>query len=340
MSGISRFGTLGGAEVDEVTLATEAGVQAKVIAWGAVLRDLVVPGPHGRQRVVLGLDTIEDYVAHSPYFGAVVGRYANRIGNGRLTLDGRTYQLDRNEKSHQLHGGTVGFGQRIWSIAARSKASVTLVLVSEDGDMGYPGRLVAACTYTLIEPATLRLVLEATCDAPTPVNLTTHSYYNLDGSPDILAHQLMIAGDFTTTTDRELIPTGEIRPVGSTAYDFKAPRAIGDARRSGAAVDYDLNYVLRHPRGELARAATLSSAKSDVSLDLWTTEPGLQFYDGHLLDMPVAGLDGRAYARNGGVCLEPQRFPDGPNKPHFPPCILRPGEVSRQVSEMRFGRAT
>lgn len=340
MSAVTRFGTFRGAEVDEITLATRAGAQAKIITWGAVVRDLVMPGPHGPQRVVLGLNTIEDYVAHSPYFGAIVGRYANRIGNGRFTLDGRDYELDRNEKNHQLHGGPVGFGQRVWSIAARSEASVTLVLVSGDGDMGYPGRLVAVCTYALLEPATLRVVLEATCDAPTPVNLTTHSYYNLDGSSDILAHQLMIAGDLTTATNQDLIPTGEIRPVDESSYDFRTPRAIGDARWSGALVDYDVNYVLRHARGELARAATLSSAKSGVSLDLWTTEPGLQFYDGHLLDAPVAGLDHRPYTRNGGLCLEPQRFPDGPNKPHFPPCFLRPGEVSRQVSEMRFGGAT
>jgi aldose 1-epimerase len=340
VTGITRFGIFRGEEVSEITLATEAGAQAKIITWGAVVRDLVVPSPYGPQRVVLGLNTIEDYAAHSPYFGAIVGRYANRIGNGRFILDGCAYELDRNQKNHQLHGGTAGFGRRIWSIAARSKASVTLALVSEHGDMGYPGRLVAVCTYTLLEPATLRVVLEATCDAPTPVSLTTHGYYNLDGSSDVLEHRLMIAGDLTTSTDQDLIPTGEIRLVEASSYDFRTPRAIGDARRAGAAVNYDINYVLRHARGELARAATLSSPKSGVSLDLWTTEPGLQFYDGHLLDMPVPGLDGRPYTRNGGLCLEPQRFPDGPNKPHFPPCILRPGEVSRQVSEMRFGPAT
>lgn len=340
MTGPTRFGTFRGAEVSEITLTTKAGARAKIITWGAVVRDLVVPGPHGRQRVVLGLNTIEDYAAHSPYFGAIVGRYANRIGNGRFTLEGCAYELDRNEKSHQLHGGTAGFGRRIWSIAALSEASVTLALVSENGDMGYPGRLVALCTYTLLEPATLRVVLEATCDGPTPVNLTTHGYYNLDGSSDVLEHRLMIAGDFTTPTDQDLIPTGEIRLVENSSYDFRAPRAIGGARGPGGAVDYDVNYVLRHPRGELAQAATLSSAQSGVSLDLWTTEPGLQFYDGHLLDMQVAGLDDKPYARKGGLCLEPQRFPDGPNKPHFPACVLRPGEVSRQVSEMRFGKAT
>lgn len=334
-----RFGTVGRTAVEEVTLATESGIEAKVITWGAVLRDLVVPGPHGRQRVVLGLNAIEDYVAHSPYFGAIVGRYGNRIGHGRFTLDGRAYDLDRNEGGHQLHGGTAGFGQRVWTIAEHTRTSVTLVLVSVDGDMGYPGRLVAICTYALIEPATLRLVLEAICDAPTPVNLTTHAYFNLDGSPDILAHRLMIAGDFITPTDDSLIPTGEIRPVADSGYDFRSQRLVGLAPPLGERVDYDVNYVLRHEPGELAHAATLSSELSGVALDLWTTEPGLQFYDGHLLDMTAPGLDGTPSSRNGGLCLEPQRFPDGPNQPHFPPCILRPGEISQQISELRFRSA-
>jgi len=339
MTGLRPFGTHRGVEVFEVTLASEAGAEARIITWGAVLRDLVVPGPNGPQRVLLGLNSLEDYVAHSPYFGAVVGRYANRIGNGRFTLDGRSHDLDRNQGSHQLHGGTVGFGQRVWSILAQSRASLTLALVSEDGDMGYRGRLVAVCTYSLLEPASLRIVLEATCDAPTPVNLTTHGYYNLDGSPDILGHHLMVAGDFTTPTRPDLIPTGEIRRVEGTPYDFRDARPIGEPPSPGGPVDYDVNYVLRHPRGALAHAATLVSPRSRIALELWTTEPGLQVYDGHLLDMPVPGLDGKPYARNGGLCLEPQRFPDGPNQPHFPPCILRPGEVSRQVSEIRFRAA-
>lgn len=337
MTAPRHFGTLGGAEIQEVTLATAAGAKATIITWGAVLRDLVVPGPHGGQRVVLGLNGIEDYVAHSPYFGAIVGRYGNRIGHGRFVLDGRTHELDRNEGAHQLHGGTTGFGQCVWTIADHTPTSVTLILASPDGDMGYPGRLIATCTYALLEPATLRIELEATCDAPTPVNLTTHAYFNLDGSPDILAHDLMIAADFITPTDRELIPTGEIRPVAATAYDFREPRRIATGRPGR--VDYDTNFVLRHRRGELGSAARLVSRLSGVTLDLWTTEPGLQFYDGHLLDMPVPGLDGTAYRRNGGLCLEPQRFPDGPNKAHFPPCILRPGEVSRQISELRFSSA-
>jgi aldose 1-epimerase len=288
--------------------------------------------------VVLCLNSVEDYIAHSPYFGAIVGRYANRIGQARFTLKGETYKLDANEGRNQLHGGTVGFGSRLWRILDQTASSVTLGLVSEDGNMGYPGRLVATCTYSLQAPATLRIELQATCDQPTPVNLTTHSYYNLDGSPDISSHHLMIAGDHITPTRSDLIPTGEIKCVTDTDYDFTAMRPIGAAQLMQKRILYDINYVLRGPYEGLHHAATLKSLKSGVTMELWTTEPGLQFYDGHLLNMPVQGLGGAQYGRHGGLCLEPQRFPDGPNKAHFPASILEPGQVSRQVSEVRFSR--
>jgi aldose 1-epimerase len=203
--------------------------------------------------------------------------------------------------------------------------------------MGYPGRLVALCTYALLEPATLWVVLEAICDAPTPLNLTTHSYYNLDGSADILAHHLLINGDHTTPTDRELIPTGAITPVADGGYDFRAPRPLRDAQ--WAAFDYDVNYVLRHAPGELGHAATLSSSQSGSPSRCGRRNPACSSTTATSWRCPVAGLEGAPYSRNGGLCLEPQRFPDGPNKAHFPPCILRPGAVSRQVSEMRFGPA-
>ncbi|MCC2652244.1 MAG: galactose mutarotase [Microvirga sp.] len=305
---IERFGSLNGQDVLQVSLTGPDGMEMKVLTWGAVVRDLVVPSAAGQQRVVLGLNSVEDYVAHSPYFGAIVGRHANRIGGACFTLDGETYRLDANEGRNQLHGGTMGFGTRLWSPVDHSDTSVTLSLVSEDGDMGYPGRLMATCTYTLLPSCGLRIVLEATCDQPTPVNLTTHGYFNLDGSADILAHHLMIAADYTTPTRPDLIPTGEIRRVANTGYDF-----------------------LRH-------AATLASMKSGVSMELWTTEPGVQFYDGHLMDIPVEGLGGVRYGRHGGLCLEPQRFPDSPNKAYFPSSLVMPGQVSRQVSELRFAR--
>ncbi len=331
---IERFGTLNGQDVLQVSLKGPDGMTMQVLTWGAVVRDLAVPLAGGPQRVVLGLNSIEDYVAHSPYFGAIVGRYGNRIGRAQFTLSGETCRLDANEGENQLHGGSKGFGTRLWSIVDHTSSSVTLSLVSEDGDMGYPGRLVATCTYTLLPSCRLRIELEATADKPTPVNLTTHGYFNLDGSPDISSHELTIAGDFITPTRPDLIPTGEITAVSGTDYDFTAPRPIHGAQHTL----YDINYVLRGPYGELRHAATLASRQNSLTMELWTTEPGVQFYDGHLIDMPVQGLGGAQYGRHGGLCLEPQRFPDSPNKAHFPSSILPPGQVSRQVSELRFSR--
>jgi aldose 1-epimerase len=329
---IERFGTLNGQDVFQVSLQGPDGMAMQVLTWGAVVRDLVVPTGGGSQRVVLGLNSVEDYVAHSPYFGAIVGRHANRIGQARFTLNGETYRLDANEGENQLHGGTIGFGSRLWSIVDHTPSSVTLNLVSEDGDMGYPGRLLATCTYMLLPSSRLRIELEATSDRPTPVNLTTHGYFNLDGGPDISSHTLMIAGDYTTPTRPDLIPTGEIMAVAGTDFDFTDPRPIHGAQHTL----YDVNYVLRGPYGEMRHAATLASPRNGVSMELWTTEPGVQFYDGHLLDMPVPGLGGARYGRHGGLCLEPQRFPDSPNNAHFPSSILMPGQVSRQTSELRF----
>jgi aldose 1-epimerase len=332
---IASFGTIAGREVHEIAIA-RAGTEAKIITYGATVRDLVVPGPHRPRRVVLGLSRVEDYARLAPYMGAIVGRYGNRIGAGRFTLDGETYRLDCNENGRQhLHGGARGFAQRVWSILDAGASSLTLGLVSEDGDLGYPGRLVATCTYHILEPATLRILLEATSDRATPVNLTTHLYLNLDQSPDILGHRLRIEAEHVTPTDDELIPTGEVRSVAGTPCDFRKLRAIGEAK-GATDLEYDINFVLSPLRGGFSRAAALSSERSGLTMELWTTEPGLQFYGGHLLDVPEPGLGGAAYGRYGGLCLEPQRFPDGPNKPHFPPCILRPGEVSRQVSELRF----
>jgi aldose 1-epimerase len=330
------FGHADGRDVHEVTIRSAGGLEAKVITWGAVIRDLVVPAPGGPQRAVLGYETLEHYVEHSPYFGAVVGRHANRIADARFTLDGETVRLAANEGPHQLHGGPKGFGQRVWTLLHHDERSAVLGLVSEDGDMGYPGRLVATCYYAALEPATLRIVLEATSDRLTPVNLTTHSYLNLDGGPDICAHHLLIEADHLTATDAALIPTGAITPVAGTVFDFRTLRPVGAPGLLQCRERYDHNFVLRAGGGALARAATLSSLKSRLALDLWTTEPGLQFYGGHLIDSPVPGLGGARYRIHGGLCLEPQRFPDGPNHAHFPSPWLRPGELSRQSSELRF----
>lgn len=331
------FGSYEGSDIIEVTIRSAAGAEAKIITWGAALRDLTVPAKSGPQRVVLGFDDFESYRLHSPHFGANPGRVANRIGNGRFTLDGVAYEIDKNQHGkHTLHGGSKGFSKRPWSIVTCDSHSATLALVSDDGDMGFPGRVIATCTYVLNEPATLHIAYTATTEKATPINLAHHSYFNLDGEPDILDHHLLIAADFYTPTDADLIPTGEILSVADTPYDFRIDRPIR-LDIDGGPFRYDTNFVLRSAN-QLGHAATAWSPKSGVTMEAWTTEPGVQFYDSAKLAPPVPGLGGVRYGANAGFCLEAQGFPDSVNKPHFPSQIIRPGEVYRQTTEYRFGR--
>ncbi len=330
------FGMIDGAPVMEIELATGSGARAKILTFGAVLRDLVVPSASGIQRVTLGLNSIEDYLAHSPSFGATPGRFANRIANGRFTLDGVTYQLERKPgEKHTLHGGPRGFGKRIWKLRDHSTTQAVLTLDSPDGDAGFPGALAAICVYTLVEPGTLRVELTATADKPTPINLTQHAYFNLDGSADVRDHELALGCDFYTPADVELIPTGEIRSVADGPFDFRKPRAI----RNAAGQTYDTNFVVKAERGpdSLAWVATLRSPRNGLSLQLHSTEPGVQIYDAAKLNCPVPGLDGARYGAHAGLAMEPQAFPDSPNRRHFTDCVLRPDSEYRHVSEFRFG---
>jgi aldose 1-epimerase len=339
------FGEVDGRPVQEVTLRSDTGAEVKIVEWGAVIRDLTIPLGQGRtQRVVLGLNSLDDYIRHSPYFGAIAGRYGNRIAQGRFRLGGRVHQLSLNDGRNSLHGGIAGFSNRLWQLADADGSSAALTLVSRDGDQGYPGNLTASCIYRLVG-STLRVELTAATDADTPVNLCQHSYFNLDGSPSILEHTLQLAADFYTPTDAELIPTGEVRAVAGTPYDFRNAhpvRRLDEA--AGRPFRYDINFVLRRDRLEpsgldgfmLAHAGTFASAKSGMSMEVWTTEPGLQFYDGWMTDVPVPGTHGHPYGAYAGVCLEPQYFPDSPNRPHFPDAILRPDRVYRQITEYRF----
>lgn len=336
MSATHRFGSYAGTDILEIAIRSDAGAEAKIITYGAAVRDLLVPATSGPQRVVLGFDRLEHYLEHSPYFGATPGRFANRIGHGRFSLDGLAYEVDRNDHGQHLHGGSRGFGVRPWLVVASDPRSVTLAIVSEDGDMGFPGRVIATCTYRLLEPATLHVAFTATTDKATPVNLAHHSYFNLDGSSDILGHHLMIAADFYTPTDEALIPTGAILPVADTPYDFRIDRPLRFETPAGP-FHYDTNFVLRSA-AMLGHAATAWSPRSGVTLEAWTTEPGLQLYDSARLAIPVPGLGGSTYGAYAGFCLEAQLFPDSVNKPHFPSTILRPGEVYRQTTEYRFGR--
>lgn len=332
------FGLLpDGTGVDEITLRAP-GIEARVITWGAVLRDLVVlRGSETPRHVVLGLNSIEDYLTYSRNFGAICGRVANRIARGRMTIDGRDHALTTNVLGrHTLHGGTTGFSRRVWTVGEADTASVTLEHVSPSGEEGFPGTVRAHCVYRLEAPATLRIVLTATTDAPTALNLAPHPYFNLDGSASIDAHRLTVAADFHTPTDDEGIPTGEIRMVAGTGYDFRSARALGDAARP--AKGYDGNLVLRRGGAApgLLPVATLASPGGDLTMQVQTTEPGLQLYDAPTLDLPVAGVDGRRYGPRAGLAIEPQRFPDAPNHAHFPSVILRPGEISRQESLFVF----
>ena len=277
-----------------------------------------------------------DYIAHSPSFGAVPGRYANRIGGGRFRLDGIEYVLDTKPgEKNTLHGGPHGFGKRVWQLGDHSASSVTLTLHSADGDAGFPGALTASCVYRMLEPATLRVELSAICDKPTVVNLTQHAYFNLDGASDILDHEVTLNCAFYTPTDAALIPTGEIRAVAGTPYDFRQPRPV----RNDAGVTYDTNFIAIDEPGEngLAHIATVRSPRNGLSLELHSSEPGVQFYDAAKLNCPVPGLDGARYGAHAGLCLEPQTFPDSPNRRHFSPCVLRPDDEYRHNSEFRFG---
>ncbi len=306
-----------------------------------------MPRPDGGlQRVVLGLPDLADYPTHSPHMGAIAGRYANRIGHGRFTLDGATYQLPLNQDGrHSLHGGGHGFGKRPWTLVHHDESSATLALVSPDGDAGYPGTLRCWCRYSLVGDATLRIELSATTDASTIVNLAHHSYFRLDDSQDILDHTLEVRANLMTPVDADSIPDGALVPVAGTPFDFRRTRPIRFIEADGSRFRYDHNYILRRDRREpsvaegleLAHAATLRSERSGLAMQLWTTEPALQVYDGWKLNTAVAGLDGRPYGPSAGIALESQHAPDSPNLPHLPSTVLRPGEVYRQVSEYRFG---
>ena len=337
---ISEFGRLGDQAVQEIRLRAACGTEAAILTYGAILSDLIVPVGKERRRVVLGYRSLEGYLEGGAYVGATVGRCINRIDRG-FTLDGKRYELPVNEGDHvQLHGGPDGFSKRVWRLAAASDNAVSLELTSPDGDQGYPGTLNARCTYTIESPGTLAIELTATTDAPTVCNLGHHSYFTLQPSSDVRDHRMTIAADFYTPLDQHLIPTGEIRSVAGTVYDFRAPRPIRARTEAG----YDINFVLDQgwrpdsTMAELPIAARLVSPAGDLAMELRTTEPGLQFYEGIRLPPSDDAYEGQPHLPYRGLCLEPQRFPDAINRPHFSPVVLRPGETYRQVTTFKFGQ--
>jgi aldose 1-epimerase len=330
------FGTLrDGRVVHDVQLGGGGPLAVSILDYGAALRDIRLATADGPQPLILGFDRLEHYVAHSPYFGAVCGRCANRIGGASFELDGVRHVLAANEGPNQLHGGPNGFNSRVWQIASATADRATFDLVDPDGEQGYPGRVRVSASYT-VAGTTLVLEVEATTDRPTLVNIAGHAYFDLDGTGSILDHEATIFADRYTPAGADLITTGEVLPVAGTAFDFRTPRPIG-REVAGERVIYDVNYALADAPSALPKlAARVRGPKRGVTLEVWTTEPGIQLYDGSWLDVPVPGLDERRYARNGGFCLEPQRWPDAANKPHFPSAVLRPGELYRQRTEYRF----
>ncbi len=328
----SVFGTLAdGRRVDAWDLGGAGRLAVRILTYGARIAAIDMPTRSGPRRVILGQPTLAAYEADGAYLGAVVGRVGNRVADGRFPLDGRVVQVSVNNGPNMLHGGSTGFDRAVWQAEAEGDA-LRLTHVSPDGDQGFPGRLTASVRYA-VEGDALVIDYSATSDAPTVVNLTNHAYFNLDGSADVLGHVVTIAADRFTPTDAAQIPTGELRPVAGTPFDFRAPRAIGeridqDDAQLHIGHGYDHNFVLADtPRAEPVLAARVQA--DGVGMEVLTTEPGVQFYSGNYL--PRAGLPFRA-----ALCLETQHFPDGPNHPGFPSIVLRPGETRRSRTIYRF----
>lgn len=325
------------------TLTNATGMSAAVTDYGALLVSLQVPDREGRiGEITLGFDALAGYLGRHPYFGATVGRYANRIAAARFTLDGKEYCLAANNGENHLHGGIVGFDRVLWeadTFEQDSTAGVCLSRVSPDGEEGYPGNLQVTTTYTLTDMDELRIDFEAMTDRATPVNLTNHAYFNLRGSGDILGHRVQIAASRYTPVNAALIPTGKLAKVAGTPLDFTAPHPVGE-RIAAVAGGYDHNFVLdRKADGELLCAARVEELESGRALEVFTTDPGIQFYTGNFLDGTLVGRGGVRYQPQAGLCLEPQKFPDSPNQPAFPDSILRPGEMYLHTILFRCGLA-
>jgi len=344
------FGSVDGQEVKLYTLTNANGVQAKITNYGGIIVSFIGPDKDGKPGdVCLGFDTIDRYLADSPYFGCITGRYANRIAKGKFTLDGQEYTLAANNGENHLHGGLKGFDKRVWVATASETAdgpSLKLAYTSPDGEEGYPGALSSTVTYTLTADNGIRIDYLATTDKPTVLNLTNHAYFNLAGHGEgtILDHELEIKADRFTPTDAGGIPTGELAPVEGTPLDFRKATVIGarieeDNEQLKNGIGYDHNYVIKESRdGKLQHVATVHDPRSGRVLEVHSDEPGLQLYVGNYLPKEgLAGKDGRTYVYRGAFCLEAQTFPDSPNQKNFPSPILRPGETYKQTTIYKLG---
>jgi aldose 1-epimerase len=350
---MKAYGTTSdGQAVEEYTLTNANDMEVKIITFGGIITSIKVPDRNGTMaNVVLGLATLKDYETVSPYFGAITGRYANRIAKARFTLEGRTYSLAANDGPNSLHGGKVGFDKRVWAakeVKGAGGMGLELTYLSQDGEEGYPGNLSVTVVYTLTDKNELRIDYVATTDKPTVVNLTNHSYFNLlgEGMGTIYGHTLWINADHYTPIDSTLIPTGEIAPVAGTPFNFCVPKVIGSGIRSNDqqmkyGPGYDHNWVLNRKSPDdksLILAARVYEPATGRGMDVWTTEPGLQFYASNFLTGTVYGPSGHAYRQSDALALETQHFPDSPNQPYFPTTELKPGETFTSTTIYTFWR--
>ena len=335
--------------LEEFKLKNNNGLELTVTNFGARLITLKVPDHKGTfDDIVLGHDTAQDYVNGHPHFGALIGRYANRISNAKFTLDGHTYQLPVNHGIHHLHGGT-GFQSRYWQVTPEQiegEQALLLEYLSPDNEDGYPGQVKAKVVFILNNNNEWIIEYKATTDKPTVVNMTQHNFYNLagEGKGDILEHELMINSDHTTEVDEHLIPTGKINKVEGTPFDFRKTTVIGlrinaDNQQLQFGKGYDHNWILNKKAAELSHAATLIDSTSKRKMEIWTTEPGLQVYTGNFLDGTDKGKSGKSYPYRSAICLEAQHFPDSPNRPNFPSTVFRPGEEYYQKTVHKFSIA-
>jgi aldose 1-epimerase len=345
---MAPFGrTPDGQVVDMITLRNDNNIEIHVLTYGGIIMSLKTPDRTGQfDDIVLGFDTLAPYLDKSPYFGAIIGRYGNRIAKGRFTLDGKTYQLPINNAPNSLHGGTTGWDKKVWKADPFQDplVGVKLSYTSQDGEEGYPGTVKAEVTYTLTEDNRLLIDYHATTDKPTVINMTNHTYWNLAGgrASDILGHILTINADRYTPVDSTLIPTGDLASVAATPFDFRTPTAIGarineDNQQLKYGPGYDHNFVLNRQGPGLVLAARVTEPITGRTLEIQTTEPGLQFYSGNFLDGTLTGKGGRVYGHRSGFCLETQHFPDSPNHPNFPSTVLRPGQEYKSQTIYTFG---
>jgi aldose 1-epimerase len=344
-AGVSKinWGTSDGKEVYLFTLTNNNGVQVKISNYGATVTSWIVPDKKGeKSSIVLGFDSLAGYLARPPYFGATVGRYGNRIANGKFSIDGNGYTLATNNGKNHLHGGLKGFDKVVWEVVETNETSPSLTLhyLSKDGEEGYPGNLHCSITFTLSDDNELGIEYNADTDKPTVLNLTNHSYFNLTGDVDnsILKHTLMIDASRYTPVDTTLITTGELKAVTGTPFDFTSATEIG-SRIDAVPGGYDHNFVLNKKDSSLQLAAVLSDSISGRKLEVFTTEPGIQFYTGNFLNGSIKTDAGKPINKNAALCLETQHFPDSPNKPKFPSTVLRPGQKYHTVTRYKLSVA-